>query len=1694
MRTQKRLTMKKFFTLLLLLFALRAGAQQFNNEWINYNQTYYKFKVSATGLYRIPQATLNAAGIGSIDVQNFELWRNGKQVPFYPSVPSGPLPANGYLEFWGKQNDGEPDKPLYRDPAYQHTEMNSLINDTAAYFLSVNTNQSGLVVIDMPNDVAGNSLPVLPYFMHKTGTYFRNRLNPGFAAVVGEYVFSSSYDKGEYWSSATINPASPLTTTLINLQVYAGGPASTLSFGASGNALNPRNVRVNLNGTDVKDTIMDYFNDVNTTLNISTSAISSNTATIKFTNTSGIGSDRMVISYAELNYPRLFNFDNKKSFEFSLPATASGYYLEITNFNAGSAVPALYDLSSGRRYLADNLTAGVLKFALPPTGNTINYVLVNEDASNTISVNEVIPRNFINYTNTANQGDYTIITDMRLNTGTNGRHPLTEYQTYRSSVAGGGYKAIVVDINELVDQFAFGIGHHPLSVRNFIRFARAQFNQGIKYVFLVGRGMTYSEYRLNQNAQGVNELNLVPTFGNPASDNMLSAADVSVPVPATPIGRLSVVRGSEIEDYLEKLIEYESAQLNAPNTLAGRMWMKNVIHVTGASDPYLGVVLCNYMGTYKQIIEDTLFGGNVYTFCKTSASSVETLNSEKIAGLFSEGVSFLTYFGHSSATTLEFNLDNPAAYEYNGRYPIFFVNGCNAGNFFTYYPQRLLVNETLSEKFVLAKQSGSVAFMASTHFGIVNYLNIYLNNLYATIGKKDFGHSLGEINTVALKGLVDATGPYDFYSRMHAEEITLHGDPALRISAQEKPDYVIEESLIKIEPTFISVAADKFRLKVGVANLGKAIGDSVRLEVTRQYPDGTTDTLYAQKIRGVRNMDSVVLEVPVVASRDKGSNRITATIDGADLIDEIAETNNSATKEFFIYEDEARPIYPYNYGIVTTPTVKLSASTADPFSQPKDYVMEMDTTQNFNSTLKVTKTVNTSGGVIEFDPGITLVDSTVYYWRVALKPDQGSEYRWNNSSFAYFNGTAEGFNQSHLYQHQNSEVERLSLYNDLQWRFGENLNSLFLRNAVYPIGSNLQADFEISVNGGAGFGAGCSYNELIFTVLDPKTFKPWKNVYSASSGLYKSFKATCGSGREYNFEYLISDSASRNNAVRFLKDIVPDGAYVVVRTNSHPDAASSFFVDKWKDDTLRYGTNQSLYHALVEFGFGDLDNYSKPRAFNFVFRKGHPEYPAQSQFTDSIFDRISLTLNCPTPDTLGYIKSPLFGPAKTWGEVQWYGKSVESPSNDVVTVEVLGVDTSNNETLLYSLDASTHNFDVSSVDPSVFPYMRLRMINQDSVTLSPYQLKNWRVIYAPAPEGALAPNLFLSIKDTLEVGETLQFKVAFKNVSKIPFDSIFSKISIFDKNNIEHRLDLPKSKPLISGDTIMLVYSLDTREYAGINLLFVEVNPNFHQPEQYHFNNILYYNFYVRPDLTNPLLDVTFDGVHILNRDIVSAKPHISIKLKDDAKYLLLNDTTLASVQVRYPDGTLRRFHFDNDTLRFVPATNGNDNAASIEFYPQFLEATGSNGDEYELIVMARDRSGNKTGQIDYHITFKVISKPMISNLLNYPNPFSTSTAFVFTLTGSELPQNMKIQILTVTGKIVREITMSELGPLHIGRNITEYKWDGTDQYGQKLGNGVYLYRVVTTLNGKSMEKYKADGDNTDKFFNNGYGKMYLMR
>ncbi len=184
--------MKKLLLPLLLFVSLFAQSQAYNNEWIDYSKTYYKFKVGATGLYRIKQPTLAAIGIGSIPAEQFQLWRNGQQVPLYTTVQTGVMGGSDYIEFWGERNDGKPDKALYRVADYQLNDKYSLETDTASFFLTINPVIANNLRLVPASNSLPTALPVEPYFMHTTGIYYRNKINLGFAAVVGSNVYSSA--------------------------------------------------------------------------------------------------------------------------------------------------------------------------------------------------------------------------------------------------------------------------------------------------------------------------------------------------------------------------------------------------------------------------------------------------------------------------------------------------------------------------------------------------------------------------------------------------------------------------------------------------------------------------------------------------------------------------------------------------------------------------------------------------------------------------------------------------------------------------------------------------------------------------------------------------------------------------------------------------------------------------------------------------------------------------------------------------------------------------------------------------------------------------------------------------------------------------------------------------------------------------------------------------------------------------------------------------------------------------------------------------------------------------------------------------------------------------------------------------------------------------------------------------------------
>src|SRR6185312_12567704 len=425
-------TMKKLIALFFVFMIAQAHAQ-YSNSWIDYNKTYYKFTVGANGIYHITQSTLNNLGLGNIPAEQFQLWRNGQEVSLYTSSPSGPLPAGGFIEFWGQMNDGKADTKLYRVADYQLTDHTSLQTDTAAYFLTVNPAGNNLRYTDNPNNVAGTTLTPEAYFMNVKGNYFKNQLNPGYAQSVGSYVYSSSYDIGEGWSSPDIYPNRRLAASISNANVYPGGPGFSIKFGAAGTSINDRNIQVKVFNTVVDNEQMPYFTYLKKEIsNLPMSLlISADNIQVYFENTSSVSTDRYVVAFDEITYPSKFIFNNQTDFYFQLPATNVGNYLVIDKFNYGTVAPVLFDITSNKRYIGDISTPGKVKFVLPPSAISLRkFQLSSLDPSVVQNVNSIQQRNFVNYALPANQGNYLIISNPILYSSSTGANNVDLYSQY----------------------------------------------------------------------------------------------------------------------------------------------------------------------------------------------------------------------------------------------------------------------------------------------------------------------------------------------------------------------------------------------------------------------------------------------------------------------------------------------------------------------------------------------------------------------------------------------------------------------------------------------------------------------------------------------------------------------------------------------------------------------------------------------------------------------------------------------------------------------------------------------------------------------------------------------------------------------------------------------------------------------------------------------------------------------------------------------------------------------------------------------------------------------------------------------------------------------------------------------------------------------------------------------------------------
>lgn len=1635
--------------------------RKYGNEWINTTKKYLKLKIAENGIYKVTYEDLIKNGFinNKVDGTSLQLINYGSEKAIF--VSNNEFGPGAYFEFYGEKNTIGLDSLLYDNwkkdlfnPEY------SLVNDTNAYFLTLSPESSNKRYTLVQPNYDNISLTPFPYYLHEEKIVYSNSF---FKNAFGDIRYSN-FESSEGFGTLpvqTSNTSLPVSQLVLNsLKPY-------LEFRTGSNGLVSR-IEITWNNQLKETKVIDPKLTSSFLFELDyPELLSNNTLNIK--NTYSIN-DRHRLAYAKLVYPRSFDFNNKDIFLFTMPASASALrLLEISNFKTNNQNVYLYDVEKNIRY-STQVNSNKVKVQINPSSGESKYLLVDESVAKVVpDLSLFTPKTF------ANSGqEYIIISNKSLyNSGPN---YVQEYGDYRSSTAGGNYKTEIVDIQEIYDHFGYGIDRHFMGVKQFAGYMHKNWDKA-KFVFIIGKGLEYPSMRTtNDVINNIDRVFFVPTFGYAGSDNMLfSEGNKTNSLFA--LGRLAATSPQDIKNYLDKITQFNNSQ-NESQTVENKFWMKKIMHLGGGDTENLQKQIKNSLFNLESIIKKNRFGGDVFSFFKTSSDPIQVATSDQLLKLINNGVSMITFFGHSGTNTFDFALENPNKFNNTGKYHLVNSLGCYAGNIHSN-------GKSISENFVLEKEKGAIAFIASSGTAFVSDLYQYSTEFYRILGANDQSLSLGQI----VNKINEFFSPNSSLGRISLyQQLTFHGDPALKLYLEELPDYTFDGTSAKIDQAIVTTSTEKVNFTCNLVNIGANIPQSVFLR-SELFDAGSNlvqtrfDTIFMDE-----SQKSIHLEFSLNGEKSAGINKIVSVIDPDNNILEGpepgAKQNNSLIIEnkigfeFFVSNNDVRPVFPENFSIVSNNDPQLIAVISDLFAKKTRYYMELDTSKLFQSSfLKKIEITQSNGGTITWKPQITYTPNTVYYWRIAPEPESNEGYQWRNSSFVYLPNSPAGWNQSHFYQLNENKFKNTKINDESRkLEFVKNLTSATIINGLFPKTHpeiKINSDpfryirFDNPVLGG-----------VYVSVFNPINGKFWENKFPS---LYESTMNSPWASGWGIFPYHTRTTEDRSKLINFLENIIPDGYIVSIfsiqRNDLNPKI--NYDSDKWDDDKATLGT--TLFEVLEKQGITNLRSTIDTKLpFNLVYKKGDKSYLPTEDYAQSESQELRTIVNIETFWNEGTVTSTLIGPSSKWHKLIW-SENDKNPNEDITSLNVFGVSATQTLDTLFS-NLKVFDQDLQSIDAEKYPFLMLEYITADNVSRTSANLPFWRVLYDGFPELAVDGSQgFEFYKDTLNQGEIMKAKFNVINLANVKAPNFDVDMTIKQPSN-----KLEQSKKLVDGllpfQSKNIDFEYNTSPFFGNHSILINIDQANATKDNIKSNNISSKNFHVLKDNYSPLLDVTFDGLHIMNEDIVAPRPQIEILIKDESSFLTLNDLALLEVKL-FNDRNIEIPVLQGD-LKLI--SNNNDQEMTVIYTPTLVDGL------YSLEIQAKDKSGNKSGANPYKISFRVISKKSVSQVLNYPNPFSSSTQFVFTLTGDEVPENISIYIYTLSGKLVRVITRQELGPLRIGINKTEYKWDGSDEFGSKLANGTYLYKVnITDKEGKNLETYTTKADN---LFKEGFGKMVIIR
>lgn len=738
-----------------------------------------------------------------------------------------------------------------------------------------------------------------------------------------------------------------------------------------------------------------------------------------------------------------------------------------------------------------------------------------------------------------------------------------------------------------------------------------------------------------------------------------------------------------------------------------------------------------------------------------------------------------------------------------------------------------------------------------------------------------------------------------------------------------------------------------------------------------------------------------------------GNRKIVVIVDPNNLINEIYEDDNQAELNYVINSTKLNSIETSLFFNTYKDYLDILNPFIKPVNSPERLLLELSRFRDFSHPIRFYKEFDTLLSRVQLS---NLILDQRYYYRIKL--DDMTSFWSQTKSFV------QKLPQYQFYTDTNEDENKNFKY--FQTKFDSSTNSWMLNTEninlkILSGGGHDGAFGSIQYNGLEQL-PNTFYWGLVTAIIDSITLRP-RNI------------------RYFN----VPDPGVADSLTNYVNR-QPPGTLMAMTISA--DAAQG---------PLGWSAGTPPRNAIKTLGSRYIDSIVYREGWCILGRKGAAIGTVPEDYKKLFAGVAQVEISKNVTYDSGYVVFPEIKFAKRWNYVKF---NIELPANSSIIFIPLAKRKNGQVDTLFSLATTQDSIVLSSINSRLYPSIRIMAkLYANQLKQSP-KIYSFGANFEPTPELAINYQTVNTDKDTIWQGGRVTFNSRIYNVGKSTADTVKVLLELIRNDNSSRILVDTVFYNLTQNNFVRLNYEYLNSNFDGHgNLNFkLSVDPTEIVDEFFESNNIFLRSFYVKRDTSTSISQasviVKFNGNEIFDGDYVEPDAKVNVVVNYPI-WFPVSDTSAIRLFLNGHRIYAEELDFYYDTV---------ERKIDLSFEAKFHSG------ENNISIFTKDVYGRFSNKPILERYFKVTQDVELLNVYNYPNPFNNGTHFTFVL--SQLPDEVYIKIYTIAGRLIKEIKVAQSS---LTTNFNKVFWDGTDEDGDELANGVYLYKIIIKKGNKTQ-------------------------